>query len=788
MNPANLTKGRGRPIAMALTALSTLVFLPAPAGAQDAGAARTTLKIEEVVVQARRVEESLQTAPVAVSAFNANEIQRMFAQDLRDVGGYSPNVTIQAIPGFRAASVAIRGVSQGDIPSSFDPAVAVVVDGFVYGHAQTSLLDMFDIEQIEILRGPQGTLFGKNTIGGVVNVRSKRPSGELGGDLVLRAGNYGRFDVRAALDFPIAEDLLAGRIAVLSNNSDGEYDNKINGDDANGDDVQAVRGKFLLTPNENFEALLTLEYEKDRSDTPPVINTTIQSDGVYGGDLFFDPNAVLGLPPGTLAAYPGRGVPGGLPLGDPHDIYLVDSKTHLGRGGIGTLPTNSHDFDIRGIYLNAEYSFPNGGTLTSITGYRSVDSKLYNDYLGEPVPIYATVRAVDRDTWSQELRFAADLTDNIRYVIGGYYQNNEMDYYNLTSLGPAHPFFAPTGLFLSADGSQETDAWGIFGEGSYQFTDRARLFVGLRYTDEQKDFSLRPLEVAGEVGSTSDSNSWDDITYRAGIDYQLTDDIFAYFSYSTGFKSGGYNEQASTLTAIGPFDEEKADSYELGVKSELFDQRLRLNAAVFHVKYDDLQLDSVVPEPSSPVGQESRVTNAGESTVWGVELEAAASLTDQFLVQASLGYLDAEYDSYNCALGNPDARPPSSKLVNPDLNLYDCSFLDPKRSPKWTGSLRADYIWPLDNGSVVGANVGVVYTDSYYNDTLNSSGGEGEDRTLLNASVRYTSPDDRWEVALWGQNLTDEEYQTTGLGVANLWSFSTYGPPRTYGIELSFHP
>ncbi len=787
MNETSI-RSRLSDLALRLATLSLLASAPFAVVAEEQGSARGALQIDEVVVTARRVEESLQSAPVAVSAFNATELDRMFAQDLRDVGGYAPNVTIQAIPGFRAASVAIRGVSQGDIPSSFDPAVAIVVDGFVYGHAQTSLLDMFDIEQIEILRGPQGTLFGKNTIGGVVNVISKRPTGELGGEMSLRAGNHGRFDVRAALDFPIMEDLLAARISVLAITSDGNFDNQINGDDSNGDDVQAVRGKFLLTPNDSLEALLTVEYEKDRSDTPPVINTTIASDGVYGGDLFFDPNAALGLPPGTLLAYPGRGVPGGQPLGDPHDINLVGSSAHLGPNGPGTMPTNSHDFDIWGTYLNAEYSFDNGGTLTSITGYRSVDSKLYNDYLGEPVPIYATTRGVDRDTWSQELRYNTDVSDNLRYVVGGYYQHNKLDYYNYTSLGSAHPFFAPDGLFLSADGSQETDAWALFGEASYQFSDQLRFFAGIRYTDEEKDFDLRPLEVAGEVGSTSDSNSWDDVTYRVGVDYQVTDDIFVYMSFATGFKSGGYNEQASTLTAIGPFDEETADSWEIGLKSDLFDQRVRFNLAVFHVKYDDLQLDTVVPEPSSPVGQESRVTNAGESKVWGVEVEGAASITDQLLIQATLGYLDSEYDSYDCALGNPDARPSSSQLVDPDLNLYDCTFLDPKRAPKWTGSVRADYVWPLASGSLIGANVGVVYSDEYYNDTLNSSAGQGEDRTLLNASLRYTSADDVWEFSLFGQNLTDEEYRTTGLGVANLWSFSTYGPPRTYGVEVSFRP
>lgn len=777
-----------------LSALSVALITPSQAWAQGDGEdTRRSNVIEEITVEARRVEESLQKTPIAVTAFSATTIDRMFAQDMRDIGQIAPNVNISAIPGFRAAAIGIRGVSTGDIPSSFDPAISVVVDGFVFGHVQSSLLDFFDIEQIEILRGPQGTLFGKNTIGGVINVRSKRPDGGFSAEARLNIGNFGRTDLRAAVNFPIIEDVLAGRVAVLSKNSSGDHRNLIDGTRINGDDVQAMRAKFLLTPSDNLEALFTIEYERDRSDTPPVLNTTIADDGVYGGDLFFNPNAAFGLPPGTLPAYPGRGVPGGLPLGDPHKTNLVDPRTHVGPGGLGTQPDRDHDFDILGFYLNLSYRVPNLGTFTWVAGYRSVESDLYNDYVGETVPIYSTIRGVDRDSWSQEVRFASEFSDRLSIVTGVYYQSNELKYYNLTSLGSGHPFtgsgfpgtWPQPGLHLIADGTQNTDAWAIFGEVIYDVSDRMRVFAGARYTDEKKSFVLRPLApVVGLIGTASDNNSWDDITFRLGVDFDVTEEILAYFTFSTGFKSGGFNEQSQTLTAIGPFDEEKADSFELGIKSDLLDNRLRLNFAGFYVEYDDLQLDTVLPEPSSPVGQESRVTNAGQSTVWGLELEITALPTEGLMFQGTVGYLDAEYDEYACTLGNPAARPAGFDLVDPVLGLYDCSFLTPKRSPKWNFSGTIDYEWEVSSWGYMGVNINVTHSSAYFNDTLNSSAGRADKRTLLNASIRIVEADEQWELSVYGKNITDEKYRANGLGVANLWSFSSYGPPATFGVEL----
>ncbi len=583
----------------------------------------------------------------------------------------------------------------------------------------------------------------------------------------VRAANEGRLDIMGAIDFPIMQDTLSARISVQKFDFDGFYENTVDGDDAAGQDLLAARVKLLWTPNEDFEALLSYEYSDDTSDSPMVINTTTAQDGngFYGGDGFYP-------------VYPGRGAngPANVPLGDPFKSGLVSPEAHT-PGFAEAKNTDGHDEDINGIYLTLGWSVL-GGNITSITGYRDVDSDYYNDYVGQNVPVYATIRSVYRDTWSQELRFAQQATDDFNYVVGLYYQENNLDYENYTSLGSAHPgtlggVWGPEGLFLTADGSQDTEAWAVFADGHYSLTDGIRLTLGARYSDEEKDFDLRPLGFP-EIGRAVENDSWDDVTYRAGLDYALNDNMLAYLTYATGFKSGGFNEQAGTFeSASASFDPEEADSFELGLKSDLFDNTLRLNLAAFYVEYSDLQLDTVVPIDQAP-GQESRVTNAGEVTSWGVEADFLWLPTDRLTIVGTLGYLDSEYDDFDCNLDGDVSN-----------GTEDCTVLDVKRAPEWTASLGATFNIPLEKwGGGLDMNVNGTYTDEFYNDILNTEASTHEDVALLNASISYLTSNEKVRVSLYGRNLTDEEYQTSGLGAANLWSFSTYGNPQTYGIEV----
>ena len=749
-----------------LTALATVAPLPSLAQGIDTG----NLALEEVTVTARKIEESLQDVPVAVSAFGENDIRRLNARDLRDIGANSPNVSIGTVPGFNAAAIAIRGVSTGDIPSTFDPAVTVAVDGFYYGHYQTSLLDMFDLQQIEILRGPQGTLFGKNTIGGVVNVTSKRPTGEWGLEAETTIGNYGAVQAKVAVNVPLVEDVLAGRFVVLSNQSDGFYENTLNGEDIGGKDVVAFRGRLQFTPTDSFDALFSFEIEEDESDTPPVLNTSTGEDpnGYYGSDLFY------------VFGYPGRGVGGSLgrPLGDPFETGLVPRTDHVEGFGSHTGSTG-HFFDIAGAYLNMNWDVGRG-TITSITGWRKVDSDLYNDYVGENVPIYATMRSVYRDTYSQELRFASDFSDVLDFQGGVYFQKNELEYINNTSLGSGHPFsgiaWPAEGLLQTGDGGQTTDTWAVFGEANYHINDRLGFTLGARYSYEEKDFELRPIGIPEEL-RVNEKNDWDQITFRVGADYRLSDDVMLYSTLSTGSKSGGFNEQATTpATAALSFDEEEADAFEVGLKSDLFGGRLRFNAAAFMTEYSGLQLDSVIPVPESEIGQESVITNAGESTVYGLELEAVGRITEQLTLRGTVGFLDAEYDEFSCDLDR-----------NPENGNEDCTVLDVKRTPDLTASGGITWDQPVLGRGSFEYNLSFTYTDAYYNDIFNRVGSEHEEVVLVNGSITFFEVDERYRIGVFARNILDEEYQAAGLGVANLWGFSTYGAPRTIGLTVGFN-
>jgi iron complex outermembrane receptor protein len=745
-------------------AILSAMLIPA-AGSTVAHAQEESVRVlEEITVTARQRVESLQDVPVAVTVMDESAIQKTFAQNLGEMGAYAPNVTIGTVPGFTAASIAIRGVSTGDIPSTFDPAVTVAVDGFYLGHYQASLLDMFDIQQVEILRGPQGTLFGKNTIGGVINVTTKKPSGEFGVQAKSRLGSEGRQDIMAAIDLPIVDDVLSARISMQQFDFDGFYENTYDGSDAGGQDLFAARAKLLWTPSESFEALLSFEYIEDDSDTPMVVNTTTEDKLFYNG---------IGAP----KAYPGRGAggPANVPLGDPFKTGLAPPEAHA-PGFADFKDTDGHQEDVDGYYLTLNWDVM-GGTLTSISGYRGVDSDYYNDYVGEPKAIYATIRSIYRDTYSQEIRFAGS-TDKLDYVVGGYYQQNDMDYENYTSLGPDHPFegLAPAipvgGGILLADGSQKASSYAFFGEGSYSLSDATSITAGIRYSDEEKDFELSPLGFPSEA-RVDQSASWDDITYRLGVDHQLNDDTMVYASFSTGFKSGGYNEQAGTLaSAATAFEPEEAESYEVGMKSDFLDNTLRLNVAAFYVEYTDLQVDSVIPVPG--VGQESIINNAGEVTSYGIEADFMWLATEHLTIDGTVGLLDSEYDTFNCNRDNDS--------TTPDV---DCTDFDVKRTPETTASLGATYNIPLDGlGGSLDLNANATYTDSFFNDIINSASSEHEEVTLVNASISYMSSDEKYRVAVFGRNLADEEYQTSGLSVANLWNFSTYGNPATYGLEV----
>jgi iron complex outermembrane receptor protein len=613
--------------------------------------AAETSGLEEVIVTATRRETDLQKTPVAVTPINSEELSRMVGRDVSAITADVPNFSASRITAFNAASFAIRGVGQTDIIVYLDSPVAVNIDDFVMPSVQTQLLDTFDIEQVEVLRGPQGTLFGKNTTGGLVNVTTKRPVlAQTSAEVRALYGSFDTWQAQAALNYP-AGDTLAFRAAVNYQNSDGYYENGAsqwavaNGgskDNVGGDDILNGRIKALWEPTEDLDFLLQYEFVRDRSEAVPSFNGTPREPGCVP----------FGQDPATGCTFVWNSLGITQPKGDP-----IDNMATTKRNDAFMATERGQKVDVEGVYLNADWDV-GFATVSGVFGYRTQDSRLPNTYTGA-VPIapgnsqlslFDASRDDDRDTYQYEVRLAGNDAQPFSWVVGAFYQENNATFCVAQVLGVNDLFGAPLPANVVGTNNQnpqvlcnkqDATSYAGFGDITWQATDKLSLGGGLRWTYEEKKWTGRtqgfvqsitqdpndplsfgtwqdfnePLNLANFnrrdwagnvpctdnpnlpgtlIGVCNDEKDWSEPTYRATIGYQLTDDTFSYFKYDRGFKSGGYNDQTGTNgyfvpDFLEPYDPEYADSYELGLKTTFLDDRLRLNGALFYVNYDDAQ-------------------------------------------------------------------------------------------------------------------------------------------------------------------------------------------------------
>lgn len=799
--------------AMLVGLVPALALTAAPSFAQ---------KLEEVVVTAtRRAETDIQSTAIAVTPVSEEEIARLVPRDLGDVLVYAPNVIDGKQPGFKAANFAIRGVGQNGIILYFENQVGVIVDDFVIPHIQTANIEMLDISSVEILRGPQGTLFGKNTTGGAINVKTNRP--ELGENTLSIQGQLAEFDtteLRGVANFAIG-DTMAFRVAALQRESDGFYENGAqfgpvtpfdpnyplagatgggNGENVGGDDVFSGRFKFRWSPNDNVDVNLSYEMVRDDGGAPPSVNGT-PLDGAYVFNLLGFSRDVGGDRINNAAATNRNG-------------FLLD----MGRRG--------HEIDVDGFYANVDWRFSDDYTLTAFAGHRETDSWLPSTYTGEvgPVSLFDANRQDERETTQYELRIASNYDSGFNWVGGAFYQKDEtiftvaqvLGFVDMTLDSAAlfgDPLFFNNNPQVLSNG-QDAESWAIYGDATFDINDRWQIGAGVRYTYEEKDWVGRnqvfvqalgggfdpnftwrelgePLAAADfnrfPTGVVRDSEDWSEPTWRMTVSYQATDDIYTYFNYSRGFKSGGYNDQTGTggnpIEALQarPVDPETADSFELGMRSEWLDNRLRLNLTGFYVTYDDSQQQLLAEIEADRDGdgvnestfQETRFFNAAEITVFGLEAEGTMVVSDNFTIQGSLGFLDSEFEEFQ-ADTNFDGT------IDTDLSNNAVA-----RAPEVTWNLDFLYDQEIAGGTLDWAlNVNYVDEAVYaYTSLPGTPDGITDERTLVNASLTYRSTEGGWWVRAFGKNLTDEEYRVGELPVANLWVMSFFGAPRILGLE-----
>jgi iron complex outermembrane receptor protein len=779
-------------------------------------------QIETVITEAQKVESDVQSTPVALTTISGEQLQRTFAQDFRDVAGAAPNVLLQPVGAFQNASAFfIRGAGSADIESAADPGIAVLIDGIYMARTSTALVDFLDVEAVEVLRGPQGTLFGRNAIGGAVLLRHNAPNvDEFDVTGSILAGKRGRLDVKGVVNVPLVEGKAAMRLAVKSTNFDGFYFNTFNNEKIGGQERLTILPSFRFE-GENLDVTLRGEYNRTRDDSfPNPPHNVCRTDpvvGTAGNDLVI--NLVRAIAGGEVAReFCAREVG--------KDDFTINHDHFNGFGA---------NFDVWGITGEINYNIPDVGTFTYLGNYRDVHEDVYNDFDTVPYDLFNTRREQWHWQTSHEFRFASEFSDFVDFVVGAYYFKQ---HYVLVQDGFGALFFGAPNTGLSAVGRSEQwhDQWSLFGQADWHITDRLTLVTGIRYDSERKDFfhcgvgfanpATRECfpNVPGSADLTFDSdtdigdgpfqnpgkNKWSNFSPKVSLNYQFTDDLFAYALWSRGFRSGGFNGRGNFPATAGPFNEEKADNYEVGVKMDLFDRRLRLNLAAFWTEFDDLQRTIIRPAAGGSGGQETVTENAASARSRGIELEMTAIPVEGLTLNGSVGYLDADTLSWCADLNGPAQPTPAGKapcgteVPIPGIGVlqpFDNAGLEPAQAPEWTTRLAINYEFPVGNMGFLSVGGDWTYRSSLalsasgfppgtqdgvvqYNGVLVAA--RRDSAHIFNANVTFTETENRYRLSFFVKNITNELYISTATYVAGLFNFRQPNEPRHWGIELSF--
>lgn len=695
-------------------------------------------QIDEIIVTANRRSQSLQEVAAAVTAFDSTALESQAVQSLTDLNSRSPNVVLAPVGAYPYASAFfIRGLGFADVESSYEPAVGVEMNGVYLARNSGALQDFFDIEGVQVLRGPQGTLYGRNTIGGVVSVRTRRPGDELGGEVQLTVGDHGRAEGRFALETPIGDD-LAVRGTLLYKNYNGYSYNPTTDQSVGGGKSYAGRLTFVARPSDDVEATLIADFNRERGTGAAFRNASLP------GNVFYNFSPDTGTPTPIHSA--GRT--------DPKNPYIVYGNTPL-----------FANLDTWGLAFNVDWDL-GGAKLTAITGYRSFKDKVQSDYDASPEDFFIAYRDQAHQQFSQEIRLASDGPSTVDYVIGAYFMDQSYDISNLQS----GDIFG--GGSLEQIASQSNTAYALFGQFDWHATDRLTVTAGGRYSHEKKRFTNQPL---GYTTSQTYRDSWDNFSPRLGVSYEFSPEVNSYFSWSKGFRSGGFSGRASTFTSAGPYGAETVSSFEGGLKTELFDRRVRFNIAAFSATYSNMQTSTQDKTPAGVI--ETVVANAGKSRIEGVETELQWVLGGGFKINGSLAYLDARFvDNFTDLTPDNVANPTDNK----DLPIA--------YAPKWSGSMSLSYDQDISLGHVL-ASVSAVYMDDIYTSsgTINrTSDVQMRPSNILFDAAASLQMTDGWRIGAWVKNIFDKEVINNTFGLGDLGLLRVYSPPRTFGVDIGY--
>lgn len=690
--------------------------------------------LEEVLVLARKRVEQPQDVPISLTVINSATIKQQAATALKDIMGGIPNASLD-VTGNSLVSWGMRGiVSQTRNPGQ-ESGLGIYVDRVYLGRPAGFNVPMNDIAQVEVLRGPQGSLFGRNTIAGAINVTTQRPGEDWGSYVQGSFGNLSRRDLQAGISGPIIENILSAKLNVFGFQRDGYIENIFDGSDLQSDDRVGGRGAIYWSPTDVFEI-------------------------VFSGDYLEQDNSLMaGM---TLEPQLNNFVP--------NWYQDDDDKVNQNDPGYDRIKTG-------GASISADWNVKPEMILSSITSFRFTDFETLVDDDSGPITLTWSNFMDDSDTFTQEFLFNSRVADALDYVLGFYYLDLDV------TSDRATPLFTPYPVNVAAIASNSTvstESWAVFGSANFDITETLELAVGLRYTDEKKSSSFTQTENGG-LGFPNvsfDSTIKDDaLSGDVSLTWSASDSTNYYGSIRKGFKSGGFqtdiiNFSSEELFTFGP---EEALSYELGLKGIYLERRLTVDLAVFHTDYQNMQVGQLV-------GLGFTTTNAAESRINGLELQMSYRPVDQLHFGLSLGLMDHEYTQFDdCAgIGTSCAR---------NALQY---------APDSSGSLDGSYIWPISNGGEVELFMAADYRDSYFLTPVNDPQLKIDQRTLVNARLAYTSPQGGMTLALWARNLGDESWDFTrwqypvtplafgGFDPSITGLQRTPAEPRTYGVEVIF--
>jgi iron complex outermembrane receptor protein len=729
-------------VSCAVTALIAAQPALSQTRTEETSASADETGVTDIVVTARKQSESLQDVPMSIAAISGEALESAGYTELNDVARLSGNVFFEAADRTKP-QIYIRGIGTRSYDAGSDSSVGVFVDGVYLGRFGALDMDLMDVERVELLRGPQGSLYGRNTIGGAISVVSRDPASSLEGRLSgeLGTGEVGGdwlYSLGASVSGPLAGDDVRGSLSVSRRYRSGYQPVSIANIRGGSEDAWSGRGKLLV---ELGDATLRLSADYSRVDGPPLVLV---------------PNQL-----GGAADNPGGLTPGFVTPSEPSDPYRL-SMDALGQGIIKTTYGGS-----------AQLNVPFGAVeLTSITALRKLKIDEVDDLDGTTLPFQVYLAVEDGSQFSQELRLNYE-SDTLNVLAGAYYSSEDVDRSEIINFGPASILsflVAPAPLRWDFDVSLQAKSYALFGQIQWEPVENLSLTLGGRYSWDKKAVAFDTRTTVPFVitnYSTSLSRQWESFDPSVSLSYNFSEDVMGYVSYTSGFKSGAFQFIAvSPSIAEQVAEPESVDSFEAGLRTTLLDRHLRLNAAVFSMDYQNLQQLRLIPIG----GGVTRILigNAGSSRIRGFEMEGRAVFDSNWSLDFSYGYLDAKFTDY---------------VFNTTL---DFSGNRMQRAPKHTLSLGLNFEAETGVGDLA-TRIGYAYRSSFFFEADNNlidpqslEGGLG----LWDASINLKNGN--WTFGLWGRNLTDERYRRQVLNSTGNAQRGIWAEPRTFGARVSY--